>query len=226
MYETYSNVEDPDGFYGIRNQDVGDALHRRLQHEEDHWRAFGLHSAAVETGLTTMSNQPASLLAMRDLHNLGFNRVSRSVFGSTRDASQATQSEDSGPLLFELAWRTGDWDLPVAQRATQHSEALIYATLRAVHRERDLDVARKSVQSAIFTEIDHLRECGVERITVIKKVQTNLLCLREISNWLEPEVQGAIDRNELNHETLVDFTTLSPSFSYVIPLDESCFLYL
>jgi serine-protein kinase ATM len=45
LYEIYSNIEDPDGFYGIAATDARSSLVRRLHHEDEWSRAFGYHGA-------------------------------------------------------------------------------------------------------------------------------------------------------------------------------------
>ena len=178
-------MEDPDGFYGIQTHDVFDHLHRRVQHEGDHWRSFGLHGALLESGPGASETASTSLLAMRDLHNLGFNQVSNSIFASVKssnDRSAGTAASATDPLLFELAWRTSDWDLPLPPVTS--SDTLLYTALRAVHRERDLSVAEGIVDRAIGSEVNVLRDCGVERTGMIKKSVNNLICLNEVKKWL------------------------------------------
>jgi ataxia telangiectasia mutated family protein len=178
-------VEDPDGFYGIQTHDVFDHLHRRVQHEGDHWRSFGLHGALLESGSGPSETSSTSLLAMRDLHKLGFNQVANSIFASiksTDDKTDGAAASSTDPLLFELAWRTSDWDLPLPSRGS--SDTLLYTALRAVHRERDLSVAVGIVNGAISIELEVLRDCGTERTGMIKKSVNNLICLNEVKKWI------------------------------------------
>ena len=181
-------MEDPDGFYGIQTHDVFDHLHRRVQHEGDHWRSFGLHGALLESGLQSREATSTSLLAMHDLHNLGFNQVSNSIFSSLRSATDKNvggRTTSTDPLLFELAWRTSDWDLPLPPQSS--SDTLLFTALRAVHRERETNVAMGIVDQAIGSEVNVLRDCGVERTGMIKKSVNNLICLNEVKKWLASE---------------------------------------
>ena len=149
MYEAYSNVEDPDGFYGVKTNNIADALQRRLEHEGEHWRSFGLHGAALESGLSSDQVASTSFLAMQDLHHLGFNHISNAIFATLRSSADKLTSRLSEPLLFELAWRTSDWDLPVSNEVTPSAESLLYSSLCAVHRERDRSAALSIVGVAI-----------------------------------------------------------------------------
>jgi ataxia telangiectasia mutated family protein len=103
MYEIYSNVEDPDGFYGIQTHDVKSALLRRLQHEKQSWRAFGLNGAAFETGSNHRTNGSSALSMMSNLHDMGFDHLSSGLYKATSSSQQGESVDD--PLLLELAWR-------------------------------------------------------------------------------------------------------------------------
>ncbi|WVQ93187.1 hypothetical protein IAU59_000251 [Kwoniella sp. CBS 9459] len=192
MYEIYSNVEDPDGFYGIQNHDVRDALLRRLEHEGHSWRAFGWNGASIET--STLANQ-TFLPALHNLHSFGFNRLASSIAATS---SRRRQEKEDDPFFFELAWRTGDWDLPISESSTaaQTPQGTLYSALRAIHRERDNEAALRVVNRSIQVETERLGELGMERMAQIKRTTGNLLCLREAAQWLEPEFQAALETSK------------------------------
>ncbi|OCF35599.1 hypothetical protein I316_02654 [Kwoniella heveanensis BCC8398] len=189
MYEIYSNVEDPDGFYGIQNHDVRDALLRRLEHEGHSWRAFGWNGASIET--STKSSK-ALLPALHNLHSFGFNRLASSIAATN---SRKSQEQEDDPFFFELAWRTGDWDLPISERSpsAKTPQGTLYSALRAVHRERDSEAALRVVNRSIQTETERLGSLGMERMAQIKRTAGNLLCLREAARWLNPEFQASME---------------------------------
>lgn len=153
---------------------------------------------------------------MRDLHHLGFDHVSNSVFASLQQTSTSNKAVEhiNESLLFELAWRTSDWDLPVVAETKPSPESLLYTSLRAVHRERDLSVAQAAVHDAINLEIGVLRECGVERMTQIKKTVTDLICLNEVQKWLDPATQADLDSRKTDSPRLSRFVKLNPSFTF------------
>jgi ataxia telangiectasia mutated family protein len=207
MYEIYSNVEDPDGFYGIQTHDVKSALLRRLQHEKQSWRAFGLNGAAFETGFNRKSTGPSALSMMSNLHDMGFDHLSSGLYKATQSA-QKTESADD-PLLLELAWRTGDWDLPVSTEAAKTPHGSFYSCLRAVHRQRDQQAARGLVDVAIRSEIGRLGDLGLERMAQIKDSTANLVCLREISIWLGEDTQNALSEGKGEDKALERLKSLS-----------------
>jgi len=207
MYEIYSNVEDPDGFYGIQTHDVKSALIRRLQHEKQSWRAFGLNGAAFETGSNHRANGSSALSMMSDLHDMGFDHLSSGLYKATSPSQQGEFADD--PLLLELAWRTGDWDLPVSSEAAKTPHGSFYSCLRAVHRQRDQQAARGLVDVAIRSEIGRLGDLGLERMAQIKDSTANLVCLREISLWLDDDTQKALSEEESCSKSLERLKLLS-----------------
>jgi ataxia telangiectasia mutated family protein len=207
MYEIYSNVEDPDGFYGIQTHDVKSALLRRLQHEKQSWRAFGLNGAAFETGSNHRANGSSALSMMSNLHDMGFDHLSSGLYKATSSCQQGESTDD--PLLLELAWRTGDWDLPVSPEAAKTPQGSFYSCLRAVHRQRDQQAARGLVDVAIRSEIGRLGDLGLERMAQIKDSTANLVCLREISLWLDEDTQKALSEGESDHQALQRLKSLS-----------------
>ncbi|WVR09037.1 hypothetical protein IAU60_006097 [Kwoniella sp. DSM 27419] len=211
MYEIYSNVEDPDGFYGIENHDVRDALLRRLEHEGQSWRAFGWNGATVET---SRSSGQTVLPALHNLHSFGFNQLASSIANKSRNQQP---DGDKDPFMFELAWRTGDWDLPITTGAAKTPQGSLYSALRAVHRERNRNTALQVVDQSIRVEIDRLSGLSMERMAQIKATTNNLLSLREAARWLDNDTQAflaASDPGPVAGPSVV-FGNLDKAFSFV-----------
>ncbi|KAL7420991.1 Serine/threonine-protein kinase tel1 [Cryptotrichosporon argae] len=199
LYDIYSNVEDPDGFYGVPNSNVMDSLLRRLEHERQPARAFGYYAAGYEAARSAESLQPA----IRNLHDLGFNNLAGSLSRSVPDAEL---------LDLDLAWKMGDWDVPVPSAST--SPERMYTALRAVHRESDADAARLIVEDAIKGEVAHLQALGGERMEQIKQTTANLVCLRDVARWVSKPVQKALEENDFEGTLLSDFVKLGADFEF------------
>lgn len=206
MYEIYSNVEDPDGFYGVQNNDVRGALLKRLQHEKLSQRAFGLHGAAYETDGRSRVGDQSVIPLLSNLHDMGFERLSTAVYQSSRLGER--QDGDHDPLLLDLAWRTGDWDLPVPDKVVHTPHGSFYACLRAVHRQRDQQAVVTQVNKAIRTEISRMGQLGLEQMAQIKQSSSNLVCLREMALWLDDDTQQAIGTGNVDHASLQRLKTV------------------
>lgn len=192
LYDVYSNVEDPDGFYGIVNPDLRGSLVQRLHHEGEWQRAFELHAADFESMATTTSSIVQSGAAAHQagevdvsLHAMGFHRLA-SVLGqpqrSAKRGHEATKNED---ISYDLAWRTGAWDLPSDEKHVPGTGRSVFAALRALHRERDPARADEQISLALATELSGLHELGIEATAGVRRVGRDLLSLREIRRWRE-----------------------------------------
>ncbi|KLT40283.1 hypothetical protein CC85DRAFT_157894 [Cutaneotrichosporon oleaginosum] len=212
MYDIYSNVEDPDGFYGVQNNDVMDSLHRRLDHEGQYQRAMCHNLAQVEAAQSPAASTVPLISALRNQHNLGFHELAFSQMKLLKAKREV--GADSDAFFLDLAWRVGDWDVPVTKEMAETSAGRFYNALRAVHRERDYEVARGVVNDAICAEMAHLQEIGVERMTEIKKVTADLLCLRDVEHWVSRSLQQALEQDDFEGRPLTEFVRLDPSFEF------------
>ena len=188
MYAIYSNVEDPDGFYGIQTTDPESALIRRLEHEGQSWRAFGINGALHEATSGTATISAANAVAS-NLHKMGFNTLASTLTSVSQNGR--TSDGDSHTLSVELAWRTGNWDLPTSTK-DQSIDTAFYLALRSVHRDRSQAQASSIVQTGLREELERLRSLGIERITDVKSSVASLMCMREIAVWLAPAMQTAL----------------------------------
>ncbi|RXK38992.1 hypothetical protein M231_03722 [Tremella mesenterica] len=210
MYEIYSNVEDPDGFYGIQATDLESALIRRLEHEGEHWRAFGINGANYQASIgSNLQSQSRPLNIINNLHDIGFDSLASDILATSR---KSTKTPGADSLGLELAWRTGDWNLPLESDKT--AERAFYKALRAVHRDRDLAAATKAVQEALTDGMTQLRGLGMERMAQVKQTTNNLLCLREIAHWLEPATQKALAEGDSESSVLTGLTVLPSVFGF------------
>ena len=184
MYDIYANVDDPDGFYGIQSNNARRALVLQVDHEGQFGRALGLDSAALEAG----GFRKAGLATIRNLHSLGFDQMANTMLQSLRKRHHSLEVPEA--LLFALAWRSGDWDLPVAQNVS--TSGLVYEALRSIHQGTDALATSSTVRISIQKEMMQLRDYGVERIGDIQETVDSLLCLREVEAWLSDDTQRSL----------------------------------
>lgn len=163
QYKVYSNIDDPDSFYGIKNPDVRHSLVKRLHHEGQWDRLFDLYAAQNE-GMGSSVEGIATTL-----HHQGFNRLSLQL-----DEKQSTS--------YSAAWRMEKWDLPVDRLEAGTSQSL-YSALRAIHNEKDGDIVKLTLQRAYECEYKGLTSANVEANCTIRSTTRDLLGLREISHW-------------------------------------------
>jgi ataxia telangiectasia mutated family protein len=182
LYDVYSNVEDPDGFYGIKSTEIKQSLLRRYHHEGQWSQAFEQHGAIYQTGVASSRVTDDVLIS---LEALGFHRIASHLITNLRE----TDRRSSGvvePIEYEIAWRNGNWDLPTAPASVQSdSRVSLYTSLRAAARERHSQEAIAKVYGAIRIELQRLNGIGFESITRIRDVVKTLLSLREVACCLQ-----------------------------------------
>ena len=188
LYEVYSHIDEPDGFYAIPSHDTEQYLGRKFHHERNWVNAFQFHGAAYEATSTDVT-APRGIL--ESLHAFGFDRLAMSMGESSRPDSALD-------VDYALAWRTATWDLPLRQSSDLPS-ATVYGVLRAVHRGRDPIVTDNALRMAIRVEMERLRAAGDENMAEIRRSTQSLLCLREVKYWRQDRIQSS-----LQHQSLVD----------------------
>ena len=203
LYEVYSNVDDPDGFYGISNSDIRESLSRRLHHEGEWHRALQLHAASLETSVLNVGQAGNSSGNVgRALHMLGFNHLaSNLVFqsqrsgGSHRSGSNASNTIADTPTQstlsnitddttgYDMAWRTGTWDLPTSSPYKPGTSQGLFTALRALHRDRSGASLDTELNRAFGQELEGLINVNPESINEARRVTLDLLSIREIRSW-------------------------------------------
>jgi serine-protein kinase ATM len=186
LYEVYSHIDEPDGFYAIPSRNTKQYLVRKFHHERNWDNAFQFHGATYEAASTDVA---ASRGILESLHAFGFDRLAMSM-------GQSSRPDSALDVDYALAWRTGTWDLPLRQSSDLPS-ATVYGVLRAVHRGRDPIVTDNSLRVAIRDEIERLRAAGDENMAEIRLSTQSLLCLREIKYWRKDRVQRSLQLRNL-----------------------------
>jgi ataxia telangiectasia mutated family protein len=188
LYSIYSNIEDPDGFYSVKNSDVRASLVHRLHHEQRWERAFSMHAADYESELAGAprtldlreKKAPATLGVGRALHELGFNRLA----GLLGQSSLLDATPSAGPdIAYDVAWRSGSWDLPASGNAQPGTSQGLFSALRALNRERDSRSIASAVSGALSLELRGLSDVGTEANAEARRVARELLSLREVDLW-------------------------------------------
>ena len=214
MLQIYSNVDDPDGFYGIKTNDVRQNLLRRLDHEGHHLRAFGLHGAELEAGAGAATNRADLIASARHLHSFGLNHTARTIARTVQNEA-GRKGRDSDDLFFDIAWRTGDWDLPVPESTRLSSSGAFYSALRAVHRERDAATAKAKIEDAIQVEMLRLKDLGLERMSELNSSIDHLICLGDALRWYDVTVQRALSEVDMANAALQTFVQVPTDTRYV-----------
>lgn len=176
LYTIYSHIDEPDGFYGVRNKDVGKFLIRRFAHEAQWDKAFSYHSAAYEAGEETFDND---VMAVRSLHDLGLHRMAMEVSASLPSAGS---HQEASELTYSMGWRTDVWDLP-SDDVSGRPNATLYAALQCVHREKAHRIVDERLRALLAEEISRLKAIGNEDMASIQESVRLLISLRDLQRF-------------------------------------------
>ncbi|KAG9224022.1 hypothetical protein CCMSSC00406_0004362 [Pleurotus cornucopiae] len=203
LFEIYSHIDEPDGFYGIKTNDLGQFLIRRFHHEGQWEKAFHFHGAAMEAqqhDQTTMDG------LLRSYHSFGFNQLAIHTLQSSPNGTS------SPSMSYRLGWRTEAWDLPDVTEGGEGSS--VYAALRAMHRERDFGIIRNIVRKSMLQEVNKLRGLGIENHAEIHSVIQNLMCLDQVRLWEEQETQRLLALQRIDDALVRSFTSIDTDMEF------------
>jgi ataxia telangiectasia mutated family protein len=210
LFEIYSHIEEPDGFYGIKTQDLHHFLLKRFHHEHQWEKAFKFHGAALEArsqgGVDTKG-------VLHSLYSFGFDTLALSVQQNVFDASNCDLGVNSSNMVYHLGWRTETWDLP-DQASTSGSGTALYNSLRAVSRERDPQAVDTIVRKAMMDEMERFRTLGDEDLVGIREVARNVMCLSQV-NSLRIDLQECLKSGMLDSALWSKFVDIDGNFEYV-----------
>jgi ataxia telangiectasia mutated family protein len=204
LYEIYRHIDEPDGFYGINDNDLHQFLIKRFHHEKQWDKAFQFHGAALEAGSTEGSDAEG---LVESFHSFGFD----SLAIDTLQSSVVTETARTPSTSYRLGWRTETWDLPDHDEGSPGSS--LYVALRGIHRERDTAAVDHLITTAIAHEMERLRFLGSENFAEIREVVQELLCLREVKRWRHESTEQRLASKDVQqwHE----LTELNPAFECV-----------
>ncbi|KAJ6493513.1 hypothetical protein C8R47DRAFT_1118464 [Mycena vitilis] len=207
LYEIYSHIDEPDGFYGIKTQNLHQFLIKRFHHEKQWDKAFRFHSASLEAG----NNDPAEANGLlQSFHSFGFNHLAIDTLQSSSFSAGATFTPG---MNYRLGWRTETWDLPERQ-GEGNPGAPLYNALRAVYRARNPRVIQAVVRGAISEEMGRLGVLGSENVAEIRDAAQNLMCLNQVAQWFNPINQTRLSTRQADISQWAKFINLGTGFGF------------
>jgi ataxia telangiectasia mutated family protein len=205
LFEIYSHIDEPDGFYGITTTDLRQFLIKRFHHEKQWEKAFRFHGAALEA---SQSNADDAEGLLSSFHAFGFDHLAIKTLQGFHMGVES--SANSSSMNYKLGWRTETWDLPDQRQYDQG--ASLYLALRAVYRERDPLTVDSIVRNALFGEMNKLRVLGPENLAEIRQVVQNLMCLDQITRWRGSGIQRSLNTKHIDSREWSNFIHVDPNF--------------
>jgi ataxia telangiectasia mutated family protein len=188
LYEIYSHIQEPDGFYGIHDKNAKHTLIRRFEHERQWDKASQVLGAQFEVESLRADTLDGIIKA---LHFRGFHKQA-SLTLEAMNPHLHLQASTSASLSYNLGWRTATWDLPIYVRE-QASDVRLYEALRSVHCERNTVAMNQVCAEALVQEVSLLGEIANEDLYQIEECVQRIICLKEVNDWISkihPLVEG------------------------------------
>jgi ataxia telangiectasia mutated family protein len=170
-------------------------------------RAFGLHGADLEVNQGGAHRRADLLASARHLHAFGLNRAAQTIARVVQNQAGRT-AEHTEDLFYDIAWRTGEWDLPVPDAGHPSSSGSFYSALRAVHRERDSSTAKLRIEDAIKVEMMRLKDLGSERKSEMNRSIDHLICLGDAHHWYDQTVQQSLSNGNIGNDVLRNYVDI------------------
>ena len=208
LYDIYAHIDEPDGFYGIKSNDLQQFLVRRFHHEKQWEKAFRFHGAALEAG-SERNGEEEGLL--RAFHSFGFDHLAINTLQNSQGNSFRSPSAS---MSYKLGWRTETWDLP--DRVENAASVPLYKSLRAIYRERDPRVLDSIIRASLFAEMARMRSLGSENLAEIREAAQDLMCLNQAFQWRQDSIQKRLETRCLNFGDWDGFVNIGSGFKCVI----------
>jgi ataxia telangiectasia mutated family protein len=206
LFDIYSHIDEPDGFYGIKTKDLSQFLIKRFHHEKQWEKAFRFHGAALEAGNAGYTEAEGLI---QSFHSFGFNHLAIDTLQSCNIQTGPTFGQSG--MSYRSGWRAGTWDLP-DQTDQPVPGANLYLALRAIHRERDPDVIDNVIGRALHEEMGRLRVLGAENLAEIREVTRNLMCISQVTKWRHSTIQTRLQRKHIDPKEWIEFINIDPGF--------------
>ncbi|CDO73330.1 hypothetical protein BN946_scf185008.g93 [Trametes cinnabarina] len=207
LFEIYSHIDEPDGFYGIQTANLRSLFVKRLHHEKQWDKAFRYHGAVLESGAVDPTETNGITEA---LYSFGFNHLALNTLQSFSDA---TNTLETNSLAYNLGWRAESWDLPEST-PDHHPGVALYFAMRAVHRERNQHVIDSAIQRVFLREMGRLRRLGTESFTEIRQTTQTLMCLSQLRQWRRADIPKPFNSSTVLSPECQRFATLAPEFEF------------
>jgi serine-protein kinase ATM len=205
LFEIYSHIDEPDGFYGITTTDLRRFLIKRFHHEKQWEKAFRFHGAALEASKRSTDDAVGLL---NSFHAFGFDHLAIETLQSSHMGVESNMN--SSGMNYRLGWRTETWDLP--DQREEDLGASLYLALRAVYRERNVHTVDWILRSALFAEMTKLRTLGPENLAEIRQVAQNLMCLNQVTHWRGSGIQRSLETKHIDTSEWSNFIHVDPDF--------------
>lgn len=169
-------LDEPDGFYSIKAEDINEGLTRKYTHETRAESAYRVSGAIFEARSQVNGQLPNPLDVARPMASSGFTHQAIGLLGSGSPNTRDT-------LPYDLAWKTGAWDLPFpSHQIDTDTSASIYAILRTLRNDTDSSYAQQLLYRSMNCQARKLLSITHENPTPDREAVSALMLFHEVNN--------------------------------------------
>jgi ataxia telangiectasia mutated family protein len=180
MLDIYSNINEPDGIYGINQSQSLDSQITVYEHERNWEKAIGVYDMMLQQAKQMNShNMHLSLGLVNSLQNIGHFHLMDCYLGGFA-TKHPVQSAELSEFQFQTAWRASKWDLDIKESSLTDASTFstsAYLALRSLHNNDDL-LLQSTLKQA---RLDIVRNIGSISIESTKSVYPALVKLQFLS---------------------------------------------
>ncbi|KAI0128353.1 phosphatidylinositol 3 [Xylariales sp. AK1849] len=190
LLDIFENIDDPDAYYGLRNNASLTNVLARLEYENDSSKSLAFRGAQFDSHIRrrdpAASSDERSLVST--LSNLGLSGLSHSLIQNQQDHDGASVSVDA---TFHNARRLEIWNLP-APSSTGNPTVTLYKAYQACYQAVGQEAAQKAVYNGLSQVTENLVKSDMSTASIRRNLGT-LAALTELD-----DVMNALHSAELD----------------------------
>ncbi|KAI9801156.1 MAG: hypothetical protein M1825_003430 [Sarcosagium campestre] len=177
----YKNVDEPDSYYGVRQDANLQSMMDRLQYEIDGPKSLSFASAHFDAHIR-LADESSSSISSAMVRALGDMNLDGLNFSLLQGQKRLETSDLNQDIVIKAARKLERWDLPVPPRY-RSEEATIYRAFECINHigeRQTLTVALDKVFSGVMAEVTGQKQTG----PAMKVLLRSLAVLTEIDEFL------------------------------------------
>lgn len=197
LLEIFENIDDPDAYYGLKQDASLATVLSRLEYENDGTKSLAFRGAQYDSHLRrgdAVSDQDGQAL-VKILCSLGLSGLSNSLLQVLQSSGTTPATLDS---TFTTSRRLETWNLPASGRSESHAVTL-YKAYQSMQKMGDVDAVRAAIHDGLSTTILQVTH-GNLNASNLRQHLGSLAALTELDDLLHvadsAELQGVLSKFE------------------------------
>lgn len=176
IHAVFTNIDDPDLFYGIQQSSSLANVMERLEYEGSGFKNLLFQSAQYDSEIQN-SDSPDAFSVLRALNSTNLQGIANTMMSASGNAKEISTSFDS---MLQAATSLQQWNVPVSPLDTSPSTT-VYRAFQSLNTSGSLPEATKCIESCLLSTVNTLVGPRRSAIQIREKMRT-LGIVTEISD--------------------------------------------